>query len=88
MCKYSKANKRVAECSTFFASALEAMGKPYKGNFLESEKANVWSSSAVEAMPNVGIAGGANMNTSKLHTIHPSVPEAMLKIDGASSTIG
>jgi hypothetical protein len=28
------------------------------------------------------------MNTSKLHTSHPSVPEAMLKIDGASSTIG
>jgi hypothetical protein len=28
------------------------------------------------------------MNTSNLHTSHPSVLEAMLKINGASSTVG
>jgi hypothetical protein len=28
------------------------------------------------------------MDTSNLHTSHPSVPEAMLKIDGSSSTVG
>jgi hypothetical protein len=82
ICKYSKAKKRVAECSTFFASGPEAMGKYDKGGCLESEKANVWKnrSSAPEAMPKVGIARGPNMNTSKLHTSHLSVSEAMLKM--------
>jgi hypothetical protein len=39
-------------------------------------------------MSKVGIERGPNMNTSNLQTSHPSVPEAMLKIDGSSSTIG
>jgi hypothetical protein len=66
------------------------MGKSYKGVCLESEKANVWKvrSSAPEAMPKVGISRRPNMNTSNLHTSHPSVPEAMLKNYGSSSTIG
>jgi hypothetical protein len=39
-------------------------------------------------MPKVGIDGGLNMNTSKLHMSHQRVPEDMVKIDGGSSTIG
>jgi hypothetical protein len=82
MYKYSRAKKRVAECSTFFGSAPEDIGKSDKGGCLEFEKANVWKtrSSKPEAMPKVGIARGPNMNTSKLHTSHPSVPEAMFKM--------
>jgi hypothetical protein len=90
MCKYSKAKKRVAECSTISEIAPEAMMKSDKGGCLESEKVNIWKthSRAPEAMPKVGIARGHNVHTSKLHTSHPRVTEAMVKIDGGSSTIG
>jgi hypothetical protein len=90
MCKYSKAKKRIAECSTISESAPEAMMKSDKGGCLESEKGNVWKthSNAPEAMPKVGIARGLSMNTYKLHTSHPRAPEAMVKIDGGSYTIG
>jgi hypothetical protein len=66
------------------------MVKSDKGGCLESEKGNVWEnhSSAPEAMPKVGIARGLNINTSKLHKSHLRVSEAMVKIDGGSSTIG
>jgi hypothetical protein len=90
MCKYSKAKKRVAECSTIPENVSKAKMKYDKEDCLESEKGNVWKThpSAPEAMPKVGIARGLNISTSKLHTSHPRVTEAMVKIDGGSSTIG
>jgi hypothetical protein len=39
-------------------------------------------------MPKVGSARGPNMDTSNLHTSRLSVPKAILKIYGASSTVG
>jgi hypothetical protein len=70
-----ESKKRVAECSTIFASAPDAMWKSDKEGSLEIEKANVWRtrSSASGAMPKVIISRGPNINTSKMHMIHPSV---------------
>jgi hypothetical protein len=89
ICKYLKAKGREAECITFIAIAPEAMGKYDKGGCLESEKANGCKilPSTPEAIPKVGSAKGPKRNASKLHTSHPSVLEAMLRIDGASSTV-